>query len=294
MVAVFSRRDKVFSHGHIPAAAKYNRKDLMDIEAPEPSAALAPPEISVVNSYLRNQLPYDLHPSYQEISQQVTRTSRPALPTSLHTHPAPASQRLTVAHNNDDCESSTFSTEEVYREANNESLHFRDLLQEYEKISRSKYRTSINVEEPHSWEQVLAQVDDAARAYNDKSSLWSKVRRGMKKFGEDHRAFDAWLGLLPTQSEYCSIICGGLKLVINAAARFREVRECIFEALAEIPIQLNNTKLILQVFKKSRELHQCSSELYISTLAALQHIVIWFQERATSKFRMSVATLLLI
>ena len=257
----------------------------MDVEVPKSSAALAPSRLPSVNSYLRNHLPYDLHPSYQEISQQAIRNSRPALPTSLHTDPIPTSLCLTTIQNNDSREVSTFSTEEVYSKANNESLRFQCLLRDYEKTSGIRHRTSINIDESHSWEQVLAQVDYAASAYKDKSSLWSKVRRGMKKFGENHEAFNAWLNLLPTQSQYCSIICGGLKLVINAAARFKEVRESVFEALAEIPAQLNNTKLIVEVFKKSKELHQCSSELYISTLAALQHIVIWFQERARSKFR---------
>ena len=246
----------------------------MNEEGPDPerSAALAPAPESVVNSYLRKELPSELHSSYPGISHQATQKSlsRPAL--------------LTVAHHNDSRESLTFSTDEVYKEANNESDNFRRLIRDYEETSGVKYKTSINIDELHSWDQVLAEVDHAARAYKDKSSLWSKVRRGMKKFGENHGAFNAWLDLLPTQSQYCSLICGGLKLIINAAARFEEVRECIFEALAEIPTQLNNTKLILQVFKKSKELHQCSSALYLSTLAALQYIVIWFQEKARSKF----------
>ena len=265
----------------------------MDVEVPKPSAALAPTRLSTVNSYLCNQLPDDLHPSYQEVSQQATRNSRPALPTSLHTDPIPASLSLTtnITHSNDRCEALTFCTDEVYSEANNESFRFQCLLQNYEKTTGNRYRTNIKIDELHSWEQVLAQVDYAASAYKDKSNLWSKVRRGMKRFGENHNAFNAWLHLLPTESQYCSIICGGLKLIINAAARLKEVRESVFEALAEIPIQLNNTKLILQVFKKSKELHQCSSELYISTLAALQHIVIWFQEKAISKFRMGKKSL---
>ena len=256
----------------------------VEVPVPELSAALAPSQHSVANSYLRNQLPYDLHPSYREISRQAARNSKPALLTNSYTDQIPTSQSLTTTQGRDSRESLTFSTDEVYSEADDEGHRFQCLLKDYESTSGVKYKTDIDIDGLHSWEQVLAEVDHAASAYKDRSSLWSKVRRGMKKFGDNHSAFNAWLELLPTQSQYCSIICGGLKLIINAAARFEEVRECTFDALTEIPIQLNNTKLILQVFKKSKELHQCSVVLYVSTLAALQHIVTWFQKRATSKY----------
>ena len=258
----------------------------MDVEASEAAVeGLNLPEASTVTSYLGNQLPHDLHPSYQGISQQVIQKSRPALPSTFHSAPTPASLNVAANQNREGIVSATFSPDEIYREANNESIRFQDLLKDYEKTSAAKHKTGINLDGLHSWEEVLIQVDNAARSYKDPSSLWSKVRRGMKKFGENHQAFDAWMNLLPTQSQYCSIICGALKLVINAAARFKDVRESIFDALAEIPVQLKNTKLVLKVFEKSQELHQCSSELYLSTLATLQHIVLWFQEKSTSKFR---------
>ena len=201
----------------------------------------------------------------------------------MHSAPTPASRSPITQQDNDIRETVTFSTDEIYKEADDQSHRFQCLLQDYEKTSAIKYKTGINLDDLHDWEQVLAQVDRAASAYKDKSGLWSTVRRTMKKFGENHHAFDAWLNLLPTQSQYCSLLCGGLKLIINAAARFTEVRESVFKALADIPRHLENTKLILNVFKRSEQLHGSSSELYLSILGTLQHIVVWFRERATSK-----------
>ena len=88
-------------------------------------------------------------------------------------------------------------------------------VDEYEKSAEAKYKTYIRSGETHTWEQVIEEVDRAAAQYNDKSSLWHKIRQGLRKFGEGHSAFDAWLGLLPTQSNYCSMLCGGLKLILK-------------------------------------------------------------------------------
>ena len=243
------------------------------------SAAPASKFRSIVTTYMRNRLP-PIHPSFQKVSEAAIAEHRPALPPSRQTEQAPNVAALDATQDND--EGGDVSVDGLYEEAEHESDRFRCLVRNYEETAGLKYRTSIDLSDVHTWDQVLAEVNRVASRYKVTPTFWSKVRRGLKKFGENHEAFDAWLGLLPTQSNYCSIICGGLKLVISAAFRFKEVRESVFNALSEIPVLLNNTKLILQVFRKSQELHSCSSELYISTLAALAHMVTWFQERALS------------
>ena len=249
------------------------------------SAAPAPSRFrSLVNSYMRNRLPLEIHPSFQDVSQVQLASNgpRPLLPAKSQTQPGPQSSCADNVQGRDAQKVAEFSKDDIYKEADVESVRFHGILRNYEKTAGTKYRTGIDLDDSHTWDEVIAKVDNVAKQYQDRSNFWSKVRRGMKKFGENHDAFNGWLGLLPTQSNYCSIICGGLKLIITAAARFKEVRESIFNAIAEIPVLLNNTKLILQVFEDSEELHRSSSELYLSTLTALEHMVTWFQEKATS------------
>ena len=69
----------------------------------------------------------------------------------------------------------------------------------------------------------------------------------------------------------------------QAAARLKDLRDEICDALAEIPILLATTHRALGAFKKSKELHQCSAALYSATIAALRHIVEWYKEKAMSK-----------
>ena len=61
-----------------------------------------------------------------------------------------------------------------------------------------------------------------------------------------------------------------------------DLRQDICDALAEIPILLMSTNRALGVFRKSQHLHQCSSALYVATIAALHHIVLWYKEKAYS------------
>lgn len=88
-------------------------------------------------------------------------------------------------------------------------------MDDYEKVADAKHKTHISSGDLYTWEEVIEEVMQAASHYNDRSSLWNKIRHGLRGFGESHSAFDAWLGLLPTQSNYCFMLCGGLKFILK-------------------------------------------------------------------------------
>lgn len=93
-------------------------------------------------------------------------------------------------------------------------------METYEKTTKdTKYRTNIISDATHTWEEVLAEVNAASERYNEVPGFWGKIRRGLRSFGSNNQVFDAWAGLLPTQSNYLSVLCGGLKLIISVCAR---------------------------------------------------------------------------
>jgi hypothetical protein len=79
-----------------------------------------------------------------------------------------------------------------------------------------------------------------------------------------------------------------LTVTCKAAARVHDLRTEISDALAELPTLFANTRIAMGIFKGSKELEQCGVELYVTTLAALRHIVIWYTERVTSKLLLPV------
>ena len=78
-------------------------------------------------------------------------------------------------------------------------------------------KSEIDWQHTHTWEEVLKEVEEAATAFDDTSSTWGKVRKAFRSMGSNHKVFKAWLEFLPTQSEYCSIVCGGLKLILGVS-----------------------------------------------------------------------------
>ena len=113
----------------------------------------------------------------------------------------------------------TWPSEELYRDAASEERLFKAAMKTYEDTTKnSKYQTHITSDKIHTWEEVLIEVNAASERYNEVSGFWGKIRKGLRKFGDNNRVFDAWVGLLPSQSQYLSILCGGLKLIFSVRA----------------------------------------------------------------------------
>ncbi|EQL38730.1 hypothetical protein BDFG_00275 [Blastomyces dermatitidis ATCC 26199] len=140
--------------------------------------------------------------------------------------------------------------------------------------------TDVTTKSVHAWEEVLQEVKKASDEYNDVSGSWGHIRKGLRSFGKNNKAFEAWASVLPSQSHYFSLLCGGLKLIFWAAARLHDLRTDI--ALAEIPILISSTHKALGIFRRSNDLRRSSAALYAATIAALHHIVAWYREKAST------------
>lgn len=94
---------------------------------------------------------------------------------------------------------------------------FKDAMKEYEKSAKEWYKTGVEVNEMHGVEQLWQIIDKAIDdcTSKDKDEVWGKIRIGFRKLGDGSEAIQWWLGLLPTESQYLSIVCGGLKLLVT-------------------------------------------------------------------------------
>ena len=110
------------------------------------------------------------------------------------------------------------SSSELYKDADAETQHFIEATIAFEVSAAAadpRYETKIDWDHFHTWDEVLEEVDKAAQSYNDNSKSWGKIRKAFRSIGRNHNVFAAWLDFLPTQSQYCSIVCGGLKLILG-------------------------------------------------------------------------------
>ena len=193
-------------------------------------------------------------------------------------------------------------SEELYADADVESQHFREATSAYEKAAAAadpKYKAVMDWDHVHTWEEVLDVIDKAAESHNGTSGAWGKVRKSFRSVGNNHKVFATWINLLPTQSQYASVVCGGLKVIFGvclsgqvsrlqtdkfqAAARLKTLREEAYTALTQIPSVLERTGGTLRIFGASVQLHRCSSALYIAILATLEHILQYYKTSSASQ-----------
>ena len=194
-------------------------------------------------------------------------------------------------------------SEELYGEAEMETQHFIQATIAYEQATLAtdpEHQSMIDWSHNHTWQEVLEVVDSAAQAFQDTSSMWGKVRKAFRSVGSNQKVFAAWMEILPTQSQYASVLFGGLKLIFGvrmrerrqktqvdkfqAASRLKTLREEACEALSQIPISLAMTGNVLKSFSASVDLHKCSSALYVAILATLEQLLKYYKGNSASLF----------
>ena len=103
---------------------------------------------------------------------------------------------------------------------------FHHELQGYEDGADPKYKTGIDLMSPHTWKDVMAEVEIARKKYEgvEKKGIKKKIGNGWKNFVSAAPAIEAWLELLPNNSLYGSVLCGGLTIILEV---WRDVRSTI-------------------------------------------------------------------
>ncbi|KAI9704611.1 MAG: hypothetical protein M1820_005524 [Bogoriella megaspora] len=249
-----------------------------------------------VESYMVHRLPLSLDPSFQFVKNAAISGSKRAAMFDMTQEQIEPSQA--------DCDSSTSvevaistpdkaldrgdeqSLKDIYQGAEAEKANFKLAMSKYEAAaSKSKYKTNITITSSYSWQDVLSEANAAMVRDSDSSDLWGKIRRALRGLGKNNSALTAWTRLLPSDSEYFSVLCGGLKLIIGnkALTRLHCLREGISKALEAIPNYLSFTQRTLHVFNASEDLHRSSAALYESTIHVLHHILGFLNKSVTRK-----------
>ncbi|KAL6718249.1 hypothetical protein ACLMJK_004337 [Lecanora helva] len=257
---------------------------MADLERSNPPIKLPtdrPRLYSIVETYMRNHLHKGGHPAFKALENHREAVIKPPqIPPPERTSLGKYSKSEELIVDDDD----QFSFEDLYKDAEGEKQRFKDAITEYEKTAQSsKYMVGIKTDSAHTWEEVLTDVDIAAETYNSLLGFWGKIRKSFRNLGKTNKVFEAWASLLPSESEYFSVLCGGLKLILGAAARLQALRDEICDALLEIPLLLTTTNRALGAFRKSKSLHEASADLYVATLVALNHIVVWYKGKVMKR-----------
>ncbi|KAL1878293.1 hypothetical protein Daus18300_002211 [Diaporthe australafricana] len=158
-------------------------------------------------------------------------------------------------------------------------------MREYENDAKQKYKTGVDVDDAHSVDQLWQVIDNAIEDYTskDRDGVWGKIRMGFRKLGDGSEAMQGWLGLLPTESEYMSVVCGGLKLILKAASQLRRVADTVLNELHRIPAILSSVQRVLNIYRDSTKLVELSDAIYQSVLVSLGRMLEYLRHNACRK-----------
>jgi hypothetical protein len=109
--------------------------------------------------------------------------------------------------------------ESLYKDVEGDEKSFLAAIEDYNKNAEGKYKVPINMKEVHSMDDVMKAIDEARENYDEKErkGFFGPIRKAFRGIGNNQSACSAWLSLLPEESQYFSIICGGLTLIIHVS-----------------------------------------------------------------------------
>ena len=94
---------------------------------------------------------------------------------------------------------------------------FAKAMQEYQEKVAPKYRVEINLQALHNWDEVIERAEVARNEYNGvaEKGILKRMRFGFRSFCTAAPAIEAWFRLLPSDSIYGSVLCGGIGLILG-------------------------------------------------------------------------------
>ncbi|KAM0191650.1 hypothetical protein ACHAPI_008701 [Fusarium lateritium] len=134
-----------------------------------------------------------------------------------------------------------------------------------------------------SWDEVEQSVSETCKALEQLSSkdkalspgFTNKLRERFRSLCTHAGAGTTLTNLVPTDS-YCSVLCGGLKVIFKALEETGRYREEVYNALEEIPFILDDSSALLDLYRDDSELHRHLASLYRAIYQLMEVIADWF------------------
>ena len=94
---------------------------------------------------------------------------------------------------------------------------FVEALQCYQQDVTPKYKSQVDLDGVHTWDEVIKYAEKARNDYLGvgQTGIMMKIDQRFKTFQSAAPAIKAWLKLLPSTSIYGSVVCGGLTIILE-------------------------------------------------------------------------------
>ena len=153
---------------------------------------------------------------------------------------------------------------------------FSDVVRLYEENTKGLPAQTSYVGGKHTWDQVF---EESKRAQDQYLRDGKGLRQIFRKLGNQGRTWDPWVGLLP-DGEYTSILAGGLKLVLHAAACRSDRRKQILESLQNMPKIVYKAQEYRMLYQADLVLEDLTFDLFLVLLAVVDGLIKWLLDKA--------------
>lgn len=111
-----------------------------------------------------------------------------------------------------------------------------------------------------------------------------RLRGAFAGFRKQAKNVESFLSLLPASSEFASVICGGLAVLLKAAQSYEILEQTFHLALREIKIALVDKAYIDEMNPPDPRMHGFISDLFASIFSILELLMEWILQSNLSKY----------
>ena len=107
----------------------------------------------------------------------------------------------------------------IYKEAEVHKRAFLETVNRYNRVAKESGSIQMDTNADYTWSDVLSAQEKFSQERENGTSTGVKgfVYKNLRKFGDNSETFQSWLKLLPTESHYLSVLCGGLTLILGVS-----------------------------------------------------------------------------
>ena len=174
----------------------------------------------------------------------------------------------------------------IYKKAEIQKRAFITTVNVHNAVAKDGGSIHMDTNADYTWSDVLSAQESFSQGREIETSRGVKglMYKQLRRFGDNGETFHSWLKLLPTESHYLSVLCGGLTLILGAARQMSEIRENVRSFVEDLPSRLSKAKAYIDIFEDSPQLHQCSADLYVAILSTLDDIVHTYHKHVARKY----------
>ncbi|KAF4556158.1 Hypothetical protein D9617_1g080330 [Elsinoe fawcettii] len=176
--------------------------------------------------------------------------------------------------------------DDIYQEAQLQRLRLEKSIRAFVSDSRDDVRRDFDVSHVTDFNIILEMIEKAKSRHisGTESGNFNKIRRALRSFSRRAAAANSFMKLLPSQSEYGSVLCGGIGLILKAAEKLSDFRDDVADVIEQLPAVFGNTNEITSIYYHNADIHRSAAAIWVALAQLLEQVLGWFRQSPGKKF----------